>query len=177
MHMPLPQHVLLCTRTVHDQLIRRHLYSGIFKDPLNKKCKINLKIDNIHKSYVLCLKLEYFFKSCKTLPLNATNGREMSVKKHYMESQHCVPGHFRLAQSIQVECMSSLCSLWFILNINKNNLSRETLTFIHVQSQFYIRPLYTLYTVQNRIIFLFSGYINTYGEIEIIDVNIQIYSF
>ena len=101
----------------------------------------------------------------------------MSVKKHYMESQHCVPGHFRLAQSIQVECMSSLCSLWFILNINKNNLSRETLTFIHVQSQFYIRPLYTLYTVQNRIIFLFSGYINTYGEIEIIDVNIQIYSF
>ena len=26
----------------------------------------SIKIDNIHKRYVLCLKLEYFFKSCKT---------------------------------------------------------------------------------------------------------------
>ena len=45
----------------------------------------SLKIDNIQKGYVLCFKLEYFFRSCKTEPLNATSGREMSVKNHYME--------------------------------------------------------------------------------------------
>ena len=31
------------------------------------------------------------------------------VKKHYME--HGVPGHYRPAQPIQVDCMSNLCSL------------------------------------------------------------------
>ena len=36
----------------------------------------------------------------------------MSVKKHYMECPG-VPGHYKPAQPIQVECMSSLCSLWF----------------------------------------------------------------
>ena len=30
-------------------------------------------------------KLEYFFKSFKTEPLNATSGRRMSHKKHDME--------------------------------------------------------------------------------------------
>ena len=50
-----------CTRP-----IRRHLYSGIFKDPLNRKW--SLKINNIHKRYVLCLKLEYFFKNVKLNP-------------------------------------------------------------------------------------------------------------
>ena len=56
-----PQHVLLCTRTVHDQSgdisiqgYLRMLWIG------NAKA---LKNDNIHKLYVL---LEYFFKSGKT---------------------------------------------------------------------------------------------------------------
>ena len=60
----LPQLVLLCTSTVHDQSgniciqgYLRILWIG------NEKY---LKIDNVHKRYVLCLKLEYFFKSCKT---------------------------------------------------------------------------------------------------------------
>ena len=29
-----------------------------------------------------------------------------------MEPQHGVPGHYRPTQPTQVECMSSLCSLW-----------------------------------------------------------------
>ena len=49
-----------CTRP-----ISKHLYSGIFKDPLDTKHKI-FKKDWIHECYVSCLKLEYFFKSCKT---------------------------------------------------------------------------------------------------------------
>ena len=40
--------------------------------------------------------------------MNATSGRKMSVKKHYMEPQHGVPGQYRAAQPIQIECMSSL---------------------------------------------------------------------
>ena len=35
------------------RLIRKHLSSGIYKDPLNTKTK-PLKIDQIHKFYVLC---------------------------------------------------------------------------------------------------------------------------
>jgi len=50
-----------CTRP-----IRRHLYSGIFKDPLDMKHKIFKKKDWIYKCYVSFLKLEYFFKNCKT---------------------------------------------------------------------------------------------------------------
>ena len=44
---------------------RRHLYSGIYKDPLNRKCEI---FKNRRYSLTLCLylKLEYLFKSCKT---------------------------------------------------------------------------------------------------------------
>ena len=49
-----------CTRP-----ISKHLHSGIFKDPLDMKHKI-FKKKTIHKCYVSCLKLEYFFKSCKT---------------------------------------------------------------------------------------------------------------
>ena len=56
----IPQHVLLCTSTVHDQsgdiCIRgylRILWVGNAK---------SLKIDKIHKFYVLCLKLEYSLK-------------------------------------------------------------------------------------------------------------------
>ena len=71
-----PQHVLLCTSSVHDQSgdlciqgYLRILWIG------NTKTS---KIDKIHKRYVLCLKLEYFLKSCKTL---AKSGREISVKK------------------------------------------------------------------------------------------------
>ena len=59
-----PQHVLLCTSTVHDQSANiciqgylRILWIGNAKSS---------KIVKIHKCYVLCLKLEYFFKSCKT---------------------------------------------------------------------------------------------------------------
>ena len=59
-----PQHVLLCTSTVHDQSgdiciqgYLRIIWIGNTK---------SLKIDNIHKHYVLCLKLEYFFTRCKT---------------------------------------------------------------------------------------------------------------
>ena len=59
-----PQHVLLCTSSVHDQSedisilgYLRILWIGN---------ATSLKIDKIHKCYVLCLKLEYFFKSCKT---------------------------------------------------------------------------------------------------------------
>ena len=59
---------------------------------MNRKYKI-FKNRQYHKRYVLCLKFEYFFKSCKTLPLNATSGRQISVKKHYMEPWHGVPGH------------------------------------------------------------------------------------
>ena len=76
-----PQHVLLCTSTVHDQSASiciqgylRILWIG------------NTKSSKIDKKF--CLKLEYFFKSCKTYPLNATSGRAMSVKKRYMEPQH-----------------------------------------------------------------------------------------
>ena len=36
-----PQHDLLCTSTVQcSRPIRRHLYSGIFKYPFNRQCKI-----------------------------------------------------------------------------------------------------------------------------------------
>ena len=54
-----PQHVLLCTSTVHDQSADiciqgylRILWIGNAKSS---------KIVKIHKCYVLCLKLEYFF--------------------------------------------------------------------------------------------------------------------
>ena len=50
-----PQYVLLFTSTVHDQ-------SANIKTQNTK----SLKIDWIHKCYVSCFKLEYFFKSCKT---------------------------------------------------------------------------------------------------------------
>ena len=76
-----PQHVLFCTSTVHDQDICIQGYLRI----LWIGNAISLKIDNIHKRYVLCLKLEYFFKSWKTKPLNATIGREMSVKNNTLE--------------------------------------------------------------------------------------------
>ena len=54
-----PQHVLLCTSTVHEQsgdiCTQGYLWSlGIG----NAK---SLKLDNIHKRFVLFLKLEYFF--------------------------------------------------------------------------------------------------------------------
>ena len=73
-----PQHVLFCTSTVHDQDICIQGYLRI----LWIGNAISLKIDNIHKRYVLCLKLEDFLKSWKTKPLNATIGREMSVKNN-----------------------------------------------------------------------------------------------
>ena len=41
----------------------------------------------------------------------------MSVKKHSMELVHGVPGHYRPAQPIQLECISSLSSLWSALAI------------------------------------------------------------
>ena len=98
-----------CTRP-----IRRHLYSGIFKDPLDRGNTKSLKIDNIHKFYVLCLKLDYFLKSCTTLPLNATSGREMSVKNiTWNRSMACLDTIGLAVQPIQVECMSSLCNLCF----------------------------------------------------------------
>ena len=75
-HFP---HVLLCTNTVHDP--GKHLYSGIFKDPLDTKHKSSKK-DWIHKCYVSCLKLEYFFKSCKTQSLNAYNVQQVAVGWH-----------------------------------------------------------------------------------------------
>ena len=60
-----PQHVL-CTSTVHDQSgdiciqgYLRILWIGNAK---------SFKINNIHKHYVLCLKLEYFFKVVKLNP-------------------------------------------------------------------------------------------------------------
>ena len=87
-----------CTRP-----IRRYLYSGIFKVPLDRKYKI-FKNRQIHKCYVLCLKLEYFFKSCK----NNIWNRSMACR---------VLRHYRPAQSIQVECKNSLCSLWAYLSL------------------------------------------------------------
>jgi len=59
-----PQHVLLCTSTVHNQSGDISI-QGYLRILLIGNAK-SLKIDNIHKRYVLCLKLEYFFKSCKT---------------------------------------------------------------------------------------------------------------
>ena len=53
--------------------------------------------------------------------MNATNDSKMSAKKHYMEPQHGVPGHYRPAQPIQVECMGSLCGLWLSQNLLKIN--------------------------------------------------------
>ena len=71
-----PQHVLLCTSAVHDQswdvCIQEYLriiWIGNVK---------SLKIDNIHKRYVLFLKLEYYFKSCK---LNPRMQYKLSQKK------------------------------------------------------------------------------------------------
>ena len=66
-----PQHVLLCTSSVHDQSANICIqgYSRILWLGNTRSSKI----DKIHKCYVLCFKLEYFFKSCKTWPLNATS--------------------------------------------------------------------------------------------------------
>ena len=58
------QHVLLCTSTVHDQS-EDIFIQGYLRILCIGNAK-SLKIDNIHKRYGLCLKLEYFFKSCKT---------------------------------------------------------------------------------------------------------------
>ena len=58
------QHVLLCTSTVHDQSANICI-QGYLRILWIRNTKSS-KIDKIHKCYVLCLKLEYFFKSCKT---------------------------------------------------------------------------------------------------------------
>ena len=68
--------------------------------------------------------------SLKVVKLNY--GREMSVKKHYMDPLHGVPGHYRPAQPIQVECMSSLCSLWFLGCFN-SKLSGLTFTLQEIK--------------------------------------------
>ena len=61
-----PQHVLLCTSTVHDQsaniCIQGYLRILWIR---NKKSS---KIDWIHKFYVSCFKFEHFFKSFKLNP-------------------------------------------------------------------------------------------------------------
>ena len=70
------------TSTVHDQS-GDICIQGYFRILWIGNAKSS-KIDKIDK-YVLCLKLKYFFKSCKTQPLNATSGREMLVQKHYIK--------------------------------------------------------------------------------------------
>ena len=75
-----PQHVLLCTSTVHDQSANICIrgYLGI----LWKRNTKSSKLDGIHKCYVSCLKLEYFFKSCKLTRewiWNSTSGRETAL--------------------------------------------------------------------------------------------------
>ena len=84
------QHVLLCTSTVHDQSgdiciqgYLRILWIGNTKSS---------KIEKTHKCYVLCLKLEYFFKSCKTKPLNGYYMQQVAVRWHsktYCKSVAC----------------------------------------------------------------------------------------
>ena len=61
-----PQHVLLCTSTVHDQSANV-CFQGNLRILWIENTKFS-KLDTIHKCYALCLKLEYFFKSCKTNP-------------------------------------------------------------------------------------------------------------
>jgi len=60
-----PQHVLLCTSTVHDQSANICI-QGILKGSFGYETQNLQKKDWIHKFYVSCLKLEYFFKNCKT---------------------------------------------------------------------------------------------------------------
>jgi len=67
---------LYCTRP-----ISKHLYLGIFKDTLDTKHNF-IKKDWIHKCYVSCLKLDYFFKSCKTKPLNGYYVQQVAVRLH-----------------------------------------------------------------------------------------------
>ena len=51
------QHVLLCITGVHEQLADfRDIY------PLDTNIPNLLKKDQTHRFFVLCLKLEYFFK-------------------------------------------------------------------------------------------------------------------
>ena len=54
-----PQHVLLCTSTVHDQSANI-CTQGYFRILWIRNTKSS-KIDWIHKCYVSCLKLGYFF--------------------------------------------------------------------------------------------------------------------
>ena len=73
-----PKHVLLCTSTVHDQsgdiCIQGYLrILGIG----NAK---SLKKDNIHNRYVLCLKLEYFYKIVKLNPCMQQVGERCQSK-------------------------------------------------------------------------------------------------
>ena len=65
-----PQHVLLCTRTVHDQ-------SG---DICIQGYLRILYINNIHERYFLCLKFEYFFN-----PWMQQMAVRCQSKKHYTE--------------------------------------------------------------------------------------------
>ena len=59
-----PQHVILWASTVHDQSGDICIQGYLRILWIGKAT--SLKIDNIHKRYVLGLKLKYFFKSCKT---------------------------------------------------------------------------------------------------------------
>ena len=78
-----PQHVLLCTSTVHDQSgdICIQGYLNILRIGNAK----SLKINNIHEYYVLCLKLEYFFESVELNPWIQQVAVRCQSKKNYME--------------------------------------------------------------------------------------------
>ena len=72
-----PQHFLLCTY-VHDQSANICI-QGYFRIRWIRNTKSSKK-DWIHKCYVSCFKLGYFFKSCKTeCELYATSVREMAL--------------------------------------------------------------------------------------------------
>ena len=91
--------------------ISKHLYSGIFKEPLDTKHKIFKKILN---SWMLC----FVFKIGVFVELNPWMGIIFikwpwdGTLKMYRKNVACCAGSTTLWKEI-----SSLCSLWYILNI------------------------------------------------------------
>ena len=75
-----PHHVLLCTSTVHDQS-GDICIQGYLRILWIQNTKSSNK-DWFFKCYVSCLKLEYFFKSCKTKPLNGYYIQQVAVRWH-----------------------------------------------------------------------------------------------
>ena len=88
------------------------LSQRVFATNSNFLIPIYLQLDsvNIHKSFWFMLKIRVFLQNCKTY-IYATIGRQMAVKKPFVNMLNGVPGHYRHDQAIGIKLMSSLCQL------------------------------------------------------------------